>query len=220
MRSIIKGNQLFIINLFEQVIFPRIAISLGYDISLVPKFYFLEDNDTALSNIETIQKKSTALTSLANTYALLFNSYTKSVSSTDTTGIKEVKEEDMKETEEPDLIKKDTGNGTVSNKVKELAKKVETEDSTKTEETGDSRVAKLGEILTEMEDLLLSTIKDFKVNNDVNPLTIEPYKRESSKETKRSVENSAFVPNPKFSNAFGIFKALVHISLIKKIKIQ
>ena len=225
MRSTIKSHQLLISNLFKQVIFPRIAFSYGYENyeAIVPNIYFLEDNDTALSNIETIQRKSTALTSLANTYALLFNSY-KSYSSPEKkekknnideiNDVEEVDEDvDKSNIEKTDLIKKDTGNGTVPNKIKELSKKIDEleKDKKDSENNKDERFLKLGTILTEMEDLLLSTIKTFKFNNDTNPLLVEPYKKETgskgekkatNKETKRSVENTVFIPKPKFTNAF------------------
>ena len=196
-RGIIKSHQLHLSNLFEHIVFPRIAEShkIQNYTQIIPKLYFLEDNDTAAANVETVQRKAAALTSLTNTYVLLLNS---STGTTEATG-------------DVEGVAKDPQNGT--------AVKVDTKvNATTTTEQG-----KLPEILSEMEDLLLTTIKQFKFNNDTSTHTIEPYKK-VSKDTKREVENTAYIPQIKDSlelnflnNYFTQFSTDVDISSENKI---
>lgn len=177
-RAILKSHQLLVSNLFEHVIFPRIAISYKIQnyTSIIPKLYFPEDNDTANNRIDTVKRKAVALTSLANTYALLLKA-SKTDDNT-TSGIKNI----------PNNIKKDSENG--------IAAKEMSADKKKNVDKNAEIGSKLPLILSEMEDLLLSTIKQFKFTNDTTPVNIEPYKKQTSKDKKttRSVENTAYIP--------------------------
>ena len=169
-RAIVKSHQLLISNLFENVIFPRIALSnsIQNHTLIIPKLVFLEDNDTANARIDTVKRKAVALTSLANTYALLLNTTTNG-------GTANV----------AGNVKKDSENGIAA---KELAA------TPKTKDKESKSTSKVQEIIAEMEDLLLTTIKDFKFNNDNIPSYIEDYKKASEDSTKnRSVENKASV---------------------------
>jgi len=180
-RGILKSHQLLISNLFQNVIFPRIAESYKIQnyMSIIPKLVFPEDNDTANMRIDTVKRKAVALTSLANTYALLLNA-------ANGTNVKNVASGDTSP------INKNPENGVAAQQLSANVQEFAVG-------SGTPEKGKLNEILTEMETLLLNTIKQFQFNNDLNPALIEPYKKVSSSDskTKRSVENTAYIPKTK-----------------------